>query len=63
MCIRDSETYDTMQTQTLVAGLQRSASIRTEDTDTETESIDNTKLQGLALRDLLKKKWLFDKYA
>jgi len=45
-----------MQTQTLVAGLQRSASIRTEDTDTETESIDNTKLQGLALRDLLKKK-------
>ena len=52
----DDETYDTMQTQTLVAGLQRSASIRTEDTDTETESIDNTKLQGLALRDLLKKK-------
>ncbi len=52
----DDDTYDTMQTQTLVAGLQRSASIRTEETETETESIDNTKLQGLALRDLLKKK-------
>jgi replicative DNA helicase len=52
----DDETYDTMQTQTLVAGLQRSAAIRTEDSAEDTESIDNTKLQGLALRDLLKKK-------
>ena len=52
----DEESYDTLQTQTLVAGLQRSASIRTEETEEDTQSIDNTKLQGLALRDLLKKK-------
>jgi replicative DNA helicase len=52
----DEESYDTMQTQTLVAGLQRSAAIRTEEADEDTQSIDNTKLQGLALRDLLKKK-------
>ena len=52
----DEETYDTMQTQTLVAGLQRSSAIRTENTEEDTQSIDDTKLQGLALRDLLKKK-------
>ena len=52
----DEESYDTLQTQTLVAGLQRSAAIRTEDNDEDVQSIDNTKLQGLALRDLLKKK-------
>ena len=52
----DEETYDTMQTQTLVSGLQRSSAIRTENTEEDTQSIDDTKLQGLALRDLLKKK-------
>jgi hypothetical protein len=52
----EEESYDTMQTQTLVAGLQRSSAIRTEEAEEDTQSIDNTKLQGLALRDLLKKK-------
>jgi len=52
----EDEGYDTMQTSTLVAGLQRSSAIRTEESEPETQSIDATKLQGLALRDLLKKK-------
>ena len=52
----DDEAYDTMQTATLVADLQRSSAIRTEENDNTTSSVDETKLQGLALRDLLKKK-------
>ena len=52
----DDEAYDTMQTATLVADLQRTSAIRTEDNDNTTSSVDETKLQGLALRDLLKKK-------
>tara|TARA_B100000683_G_scaffold202190_1_gene195556 strand:- start:547 stop:801 length:255 start_codon:yes stop_codon:yes gene_type:complete len=55
----DEESYDTLQTATLVAGLQRSSAIRTDDeNDSENtlSTVDETKLQGLALRDLLKKK-------
>lgn len=54
----DEESYDTMQTATLVAGLQRTSAIRTDDNedDNSVSSVDETKLQGLALRDLLKKK-------
>ena len=55
----DEESYDTLQTATLVAGLQRSSAIRTDDdenSENTTSSVDETKLQGLALRDLLKKK-------
>ena len=55
----DEESYDTMQTATLVAGLQRTSAIRTDDDnedDNSVSSVDETKLQGLALRDLLKKK-------
>ncbi len=52
----DDEAYDTMQTATLVADLQRTSAIRTEENDNTTSSVDETKLQGLALRDLLKKK-------
>ena len=52
----DDEDFDTLQTKTLVADLQRSSAIRTEDKDDTVSSIDETKLQGLALRDLLKKK-------
>ena len=52
----DEEDFDTLQTKTLVADLQRSSAIRTEDKDDTVSSIDETKLQGLALRDLLKKK-------
>ena len=55
----DEESYDTLQTATLVAGLQRSSAIRTDDdenSENTTSSVDETKLQGLAPRDLLKKK-------
>ena len=55
----DEESYDTLQTATLVAGLQRSSAIKTDDdenSENTTSSVDETKLQGLALRDLLKKK-------
>jgi archaellum biogenesis ATPase FlaH len=52
----DEEEYDTIQTITMTEQLKRTASIRTEDPDKEDNDIDQTKLQGLALRDLLKKK-------
>ena len=55
----DEESYDTLQTATLVAGLQRSSAIRTDDendNENKLSTVDETKLQGLALRDLLKKK-------
>ncbi len=55
----DEESYDTLQTATLVAGLQRSSAIRTDDENDSKNApstVDETKLQGLALRDLLKKK-------
>ncbi len=52
----DDETYDTINTISMTEQLKRSSTIRTEEDESTTSSIDETKAQGLALRDLLKKK-------